>query len=87
MLTFKIKPHSLHIYWNKSCDNLARFYYAVSSIPPDIVIVIYNSSITSLSHGSWHEFLEWLPGKLEQAMWAGVGSHSRVKLHTQKIRL
>jgi len=50
-----------------------------------IAIVIYNRIVHfHLSHGSWHEFLEWLPGKLEQAMWAGVGSHSRVKLHTHK---
>lgn len=31
--------------------------------------------VPSLSHGSWHGF--------EQAMWDGVGSHSRVKLHTK----
>lgn len=80
MLTFKIKPHSLHIYWNKSCDNLPRFHYAVASIPPDIVIVLNNIP----SHGSWHEFLEWLPGKLEQAMWAGVWSESQSGQVTHK---
>lgn len=36
---------------------------------------IYSVIVPSLSHGSWHGF--------EQAMWDGVGSHSRVKLHTK----
>ncbi len=45
---------------------------------------IHDYTVFHLSHDSWHGFLEYPSVQLEQAMWDGVGSHSRVKLHTKK---